>query len=136
MKIPKKTKYKKYHRLNKDLSKPSFRKLELSNGFWGLKALEGGKISEKQIESVRQTINKKIKPLGILWIRIFPHLSVTAKPLEVRMGKGKGAVKRWVYNVRPGQVLYEVSGVIPSVAFKSLIFGAKKLPIKTKVISY
>jgi len=66
MKIPKKTKYKKYHRLNKDLSKPSFRKLELSNGFWGLKALEGGKISEKQIESVRQTINKKIKPLGIL----------------------------------------------------------------------
>jgi large subunit ribosomal protein L16 len=136
MKIPKRTKYKKYHRLNKNLYKSSFRKLQLSNGFWGLKALEGGKISEKQIESFRQTINKQIKPLGTLWIRIFPYLPVTAKPLEVRMGKGKGSVKRWVYNARPGQILYEIGGVSAPVAVRALTSGLKKLPIKTKVVSY
>lgn len=136
MKIPKKIKYKKSHRLNRDLFKKSFQKLTLSYGFFGLKAIEGGKITEKQIEAVRQSINKKIRPFGKLWIRSFANTPVTSKPLEVRMGKGKGSVNRWVCLVSPGEVLYEISGVPFNTANKALLLGAKKLPIKTKVIQY
>ena len=136
MKIPKKKKYKKYHRLNKNLFARSVRKTNLINGFWGLKAVEGGKITEKQIEAVRQAINKKIKPFGKVWIRVFASNPVTSKPSEVRMGKGKGSVNRWICNVRPGQVLYEVNGVKSSIAFFALKSGSIKLPIKTSIVSY
>ena len=110
MKIPKKTKYKKYHRLNKNFKKTSSRANKLIYGYWGLKALGGGTISAKQIEAVRQTIN--------------------------RMGKGKGSVEEWVSIIRPGQVLYEIGGVSETKAITALKFGAKKLSMKTKVISY
>ena len=105
MKIPKKTKYKKYHRLNKNFKKTSSRANKLIYGYWGLKALGGGTISAKQIEAVRQTINRKIRPVVRLWIRIFPDAPITSKPVGVRMGKGKGSVEEWVSIIRPGQVL-------------------------------
>ena len=136
MKIPKKTKYKKYHRLNKNFKKRSSRANKLIYGYWGLKALGGGTISAKQIEAVRQTINRKIRPVGRLWIRIFPDAPITSKPVGVRMGKGKGSVEEWVSIIRPGQVLYEIGGVSETKAITALKFGAKKLSMKTKVISY
>ena len=94
MKIPKKTKYKKYHKLNQKLTQIAARKTKLSFGYWGLKAIEGGRVSEKQIEAVRQSIMKKIRPAEQLWIRIFPDIPVTSKPVGVRMGKGKGSVEK------------------------------------------
>jgi large subunit ribosomal protein L16 len=136
MKIPKKIKFKKFHRLKKKLFKNSFSKVRLSFGFYGLKVLEGGRITERQIEAVRQSINKKIRPFGRLWVRSFANLPVTSKPLEVRMGKGKGSVDRWVYTISPGEILYEVSGVSSSVAKKALLIGGKKLPLITKIVSY
>jgi large subunit ribosomal protein L16 len=136
MRIPKKVKFKKYHRLNKNLFKKSFQKLTLAYGTFGLKAVEGGKITEKQIEAVRQSINKKIRPFGKVWVRCFANIPVTSKPLEVRMGKGKGSVSRWVCLVSTGEVLYEVGGVLSKVAYKALLLGSKKLPVKTKIIKY
>ena len=127
MKIPKKTKYKKYHRLNKNFKKTSSRANKLIYGYWGLKALGGGTISAKQIEAVRQTINRKIRPAGRLWIRIFPDAPITSKPVGVRMGKGKGSVEEWVSIIRPGQVLYEIGGVSETKAITALKFGAKKI---------
>ena len=136
MKIPKRIKYKKYHRLNKSLYSKSSRNCNLINGFWGLKAVEGGKITEKQIESVRQAINKNIKPFGKMWTRVFSSNPVTSKPSEIRMGKGKGSVNRWICNIRPGQVLYEVNGVDKAAAMSALKRGGEKLPVKTVVVSY
>jgi large subunit ribosomal protein L16 len=92
MKIPKKTKNKKYHRLKRQSVKYYVKKQSLAYGYWGLKSLQSGRITEKQIEAVRQSIMKKIRPSGKLWIRIFPDIPITSKPVGVRMGKGKGAV--------------------------------------------
>jgi len=98
--------------------------------------LEAGRVTEKQIEAVRQSIMKKIRPAGKLWIRIFADIPITSKPLGVRMGKGKGNVDYWVYLVSPGEVLYEVNGVSSAVAIAALKLASKKLPVKTKVINY
>ena len=136
MKIPKRTKYKKYHRLNKNLYKNASKSLFLTYGFFGLKSVEGGFITERQIESVRQTINKKIKNQGKLWIRCFANRPITAKPLEVRMGKGKGSVKRWVCAVYPGSLLYEINGVSKVKATKIFKIASKKLPVKTKLVEF
>lgn len=136
MKIPKKTKNKKYHRLKRQSVKYSFKKQSLAYGYWGLKSLQSGRITEKQIEAVRQSIMKKIRPSGKLWIRIFPDIPITSKPVGVRMGKGKGSVDYWTYSVAPGEILYEVNGVTSSVAMAALKLGSKKLPIRTKVVSY
>ncbi len=106
----------------------------LNFGSFGLKALEPERITARQIEATRRAITRQMKRQGKVWIRIFPDLPVTGKPIEVRMGKGKGAVDRWVARVAPGRILFEIDGVTEEVAREALSLGAAKLPIKTKII--
>lgn len=106
----------------------------LNFGNFGLKALEPERITSRQIEATRRAITRQMKRQGKVWIRIFPDVPVTGKPIEVRMGKGKGSVERWVARVAPGRILFEVDGVSESIAREALRLGAAKLPIKTKII--
>jgi large subunit ribosomal protein L16 len=128
---PKKSKYKKNKKGK--LLKLEFKSNRLTFGTIGLKAVESGTISAKQIEAARQAISRKIKRKGKIWIRIFPNISVTSKPKEVRMGKGKGSVNFWASKVRKGHVIFELCGVnlnLANIAFRT---GAAKLPIKTLI---
>ena len=132
--FPERVKYKKYR-------KGSIKGFELKNknlkfGFYGLKSLESGRITAKQIETVRQAVQRKIKPYGKIWVRIFAHLPVSSKPSEVRMGKGKGNFSYWSGVVKKGQILFEISGVSKEIAFYSLKLGSDKLPFKTKIVTY
>jgi len=108
---------------------------ELSFGAYGLQALDRGWITNIQIEACRVTINRTFKRKGKVWIRIFPDKPYTKKPLEVRMGKGKGNVEGWVAVVRPGRMLFEVDGVPESLAKEALRLAAGKLPIKTRFVA-
>ncbi|MGD9874442.1 MAG: 50S ribosomal protein L16 [Kiritimatiellia bacterium] len=103
-------------------------------GEYGLQALARGWVTNIQIEACRVAINRSMKRKGKMWIRIFPDKPVTAKPLEVRMGKGKGAVEEWVAVVRPGSMLYEIDGVTESVAKEALRLAAAKMPIRTRFV--
>lgn len=103
-------------------------------GSIGLKALTSGRLTAKQINAVRQAIHKQIKKLGRLKVNIFPHTPISKKPIEVRMGKGKGNVDHWVFKVKPGFVLYEIETTFISIAIKALRRGQIRLPIKTKII--
>ncbi len=107
---------------------------ELSNGMFGIKALDSVFITSRQIEAARIAATRFMKREGQLWINIFPDKPITKKPLEVRMGKGKGAVEYWVAVVKPGRVMFEVGGVPMSVAKEALRLAAQKLPIKTKFV--
>lgn len=107
---------------------------ELSNGMFGIKALDSVFITSRQIEAARIAATRYMKREGQLWINIFPDKPITKKPLEVRMGKGKGAVEYWVAVVKPGRVMFEVGGVPLSVAKEALRLAAQKLPIKTKFV--
>ena len=107
---------------------------DVSFGEYGLQALDRAWITTRQIEACRQTITRKMKRRGKVWIRIFPQKSYTKKPLEVRMGKGKAAVEGWVAVVRPANMLFEVSGVSEALAKEALALAAAKLPIKTRMI--
>ena len=109
--------------------------VSLKFGSIGLKALSSGRLTAKQINSVRQSINKQIKKLGRLKVNIFPHTPITKKPVEVRMGKGKGNVDHWVFKVKPGFILYEIETLYIGVALKALKLGQARLPIKTKIIT-
>lgn len=104
-------------------------------GEFGLQAMERAWIDTKQLEAARVAVSRYMKRRGKVWIRIFPHKSFTKKPLETRMGKGKGPVESWVAVVRPANVLFEVDGVTEAVARESLRLAATKLPIRTKFIS-
>ena len=106
----------------------------VSFGEYGLQALDRAWITTRQIEACRQTITRKMKRRGKVWIRIFPQKSYTKKPLEVRMGKGKAAVEGWVAVVRPATLLFELGGVPESVAKEALALAAAKLPIPTRMI--
>lgn len=106
----------------------------VSFGEYGLQALDRAWITTRQIEACRQTITRKMKRRGKVWIRIFPQKSYTKKPLEVRMGKGKAAVEGWVAVVRPATMLFEVGGVPESLAKEALALAAAKLPIPTRMI--
>ena len=106
----------------------------VSFGEYGLQALDRAWITTRQIEACRQTITRKMKRRGKVWIRIFPHKSYTKKPLEVRMGKGKANVEGWVAVVRPATMLFEVGGVSESLAKEALALAAAKLPIPTRLI--
>ncbi len=108
---------------------------EVSFGEFGLQALEAAWIDSRQIEAARRAITHHIKRGGKVWIRIFPDKAVTAKPAETRMGSGKGAPEHWVAVVRPGRVMFEVSGVTEETAKEALRLAAHKLPIQTKFIS-
>lgn len=103
-------------------------------GVYSLKTMKSGRISSRQIEAARKAITRKMKREGQLWIHLFPHIPVTSKPTEVRMGKGKGSISYWVITFRAGQVLFEVDGVSLEIAKKALSYGAGKLPIRTQFI--
>ncbi len=129
---PKRMKFRKAHkgRIKGEATRGS----ELSFGDFGLQALESGKITARQIEAARIAMTRHIKRGGRVWIKIFPDHPVTKKPLEVRMGKGKGSVEFYVAYVKPGRILYEMDGVTPAVATEALNLAAAKLPIKTKLL--
>ena len=129
---PKQTKFKKYRKIR--IKRIEQRQTTLEFGSFGLRTLEGGKISSRQIEAVRRVITRKLKRTGKLWIRIFPNTPVTKKPVEVRMGKGKGAVDRWVAVVKPGTIIYEIGEARENHAKVALLSGAKKLSMKCNFV--
>jgi len=104
-------------------------------GTFGLKALESGWITSRQIEAVRITISRKVRKVGKMWIRIFPHKSITKKPAETRMGKGKGSPEYWVAVVKPGRILFEIEGLEEEEVKETFKQCGYKLPIKTKMVS-
>ena len=129
---PKRQKYRKMQKGRmKGLSQRGHR---LSNGMFGIKSLDSKFITSRQIEAARIAATRYMKREGQLWIKIFPDKPITKKPLEVRMGKGKGAVEYWAAVVRPGRILFEVGGVPIEIAKEALRLAAQKLPVKTKFI--
>src|SRR5215467_3201167 len=106
----------------------------LTFGQFGLKALEPERVTARQIEAARRAMTRHMKRAGRVWIRIFPDVPVSKKPIEVRMGKGKGAPELWVCRIKPGRVLFEIDGVSVQVAREALDLAAAKLPIKTRFI--
>lgn len=106
----------------------------LSNGMFGIKSMESEFLTSRQIEAARIAATRFMKREGQLWIKIFPDKPITKKPLEVRMGKGKGAVEYWVAIVKPGRILFEVGGVSLDIAKEALRLAAQKLPVKTKFV--
>ena len=131
--IPERVKYRKMHRGNR--AGTAYRGATVAFGEYGLQALERCWLDTKQIEAARVAISRFMKRRGKMWIRIFPQKSYTKKPLETRMGKGKGPLESWVAVIRPANVLFEVDGVNEAVARESLRLAATKLPIRTKFIS-
>jgi large subunit ribosomal protein L16 len=108
--------------------------VDLAFGQFGLKALEPERISARQIEAARRALTRHMKRAGRVWIRLFPDVPVSKKPLEVRMGSGKGAPELWVARVKPGRILFEVDGVPVQTAREALTLAAAKLPIKTRFV--
>ena len=131
--MPDRVKYRKMHRGNR--AGLATRGHTVAFGEYGLMALERCWLDTKQIEAARVAIARNMKRHGKMWIRVFPQKSFTKKPLETRMGKGKGPLESWVAVIRPANVLFEVDGVTEAVARESLRLAATKLPIKTKFIS-
>jgi len=126
---PKKTKFRKMQKGR--MRGKAYRGSDVSFGDFGLQALEPGRVSQRQIEAARMTIQRKVKRQGKLFIRIFPDKPITKKPLETRMGKGKGSVEGWVAVVKPGRMLYEIEGVPEALAREAFELAAHKLPVKT-----
>ena len=108
--------------------------VDLAFGQFGLKALEPERVTARQIEAARRALTRHMKRAGRVWIRLFPDVPVSKKPLEVRMGSGKGAPELWVARVKPGRILFEVDGVPVQVAKEALALAAAKLPIKTRFV--
>ena len=106
----------------------------LAFGEYGLKAMEPDRITARQIEAARRALTRHMKRAGRVWIRVFPDVPVTKKPLEVRMGSGKGGIELWVARVKPGRILFEVDGIPADVAREALTLAAAKLPVKTRFI--
>ena len=107
----------------------------LNFGEYGLKALEPNRVNAREIEAARRAITREMKRQGRVWIRIFPDVPVSKKPIEVRMGKGKGAPEFWACRVKPGRIMFEIDGVTEAVAKESLRLGAAKLSVKTRIVS-
>ena len=129
---PKRTKFRKLQKGR--LKGPALRGAQIAFGDFGLKAMEHGKLTNQQIEAARIAMMRHIKRGGKVWIRIFPDHSYTSKPLEVRMGSGKGAPAGWYAPVNPGRILYELKGVSYELAKEALTRAAHKLPIKTHIV--
>ncbi|NOZ25633.1 MAG: 50S ribosomal protein L16 [Nitrospirae bacterium] len=132
MLMPKKVKFRKTQKGN--MKGKAYRGSEVSFGKYGLKALEPGWITSRQIEAARVAITRHVKRGSKLWIRIFPDKPITKKPAETRMGKGKGNLEYWVAVVKPGRILYEMSGVPEDVAREALRLASHKLPVATKFV--
>ncbi len=130
---PKKTRYRK--QMKGRLRGKAYRGSGVEFGEFGLKAMEPGRISNRQIEAARIAITRYIKRGGKVWIRIFPDTPFTKKPAETRMGKGKGAPEGWVARVKPGRVLYEMEGVAEEIAREAMRLASHKLPIRTKFVT-
>jgi large subunit ribosomal protein L16 len=131
---PKKPRYRKQMKLYRHITVKETRGCTLEFGDIGLRAVEPGWVSNRQIEAARQTMVRHIKRGGKVWIKVYPDKPLTKKPAEVRMGKGKGAVEVWVAEVKAGRIMYEVTGVAEKIAVEALELAAAKLPIKTKVV--
>ena len=131
--MPKKVKYRKQIR-GRRRSK-AWRGSSISFGDYGLKVLEPGWVTDKQIEAARIAMTRFVKRGGKIWVRIFPDKPITKKPLETRMGKGKGAPEEWVCVVKPARILYEMEGVTREVAEEAFRLAAHKLPLKTRFVS-
>ena len=106
----------------------------LSFGQFGLKAMEPDRLTARQIEAARRAMTRHMKRAGRVWIRVFPDVPVSKKPLEVRMGSGKGAPELWVVRIKPGRILFEIDGVTTTLAKEALSLAAAKLPIKTRFV--
>ena len=106
----------------------------LAFGEYGLKAMEPERVTARQIEAARRAMTRHMKRAGRVWIRVFPDVPVSKKPLEVRMGSGKGAPELWVARVKPGRIMFELDGVSEATAREALSLGAAKLPIKTRIV--
>jgi large subunit ribosomal protein L16 len=132
MLMPNRTKYRRPHRVSYDGRAKAGR--EVVFGEYGLVAESGAYVSNRQIEAARIAITRFMKRGGKVWIKIFPHLAITRKPLEVRMGSGKGAPEGWVAVVQPGRILFEVGGVDEEVAREALRLGGHKLSVKTRFV--
>ena len=128
---PKRIKYRKPHRVK--IKNKTTRGTTVSFGDYGLKAITPGRITNRQIESARIAMTRYMKREGQVWIRIFPDRPITRKPLEVRMGKGKGSLDHYVAMVQPGRIMFELAGVSHEVALEALRLAAQKLPVLTKV---
>ncbi len=133
MLAPKRVKYRKMQRGR--MGGKSIRGGDIAFGEFGLQAAECGWITARQIEAARIAMTRHVKRGGKIWIRVFPHKSVTKKPAETRMGKGKGAPEEWVAVIRPGAVLYEMQGVTEEIAREAFRLAAHKLPIATKFLA-
>ena len=130
---PKRTKFRKAHKGRiKGTSKAG---THLDFGQFGLKALEPERVTARQIEAARRALTRHMKRAGRVWIRIFPDVPVSKKPLEVRMGSGKGAPEYWVVRVAPGRIMFEIDGVPSTLAKEALALAAAKLPIKTRFVA-
>ncbi|MGR3484834.1 MAG: 50S ribosomal protein L16 [Paracoccaceae bacterium] len=129
---PKRTKFRKMHkgRIKGEAKGGS----DLNFGTFGLKAVEPERVTARQIEAARRAMTRHMKRQGRVWIRIFPDVPVTSKPVEVRMGKGKGSVDFWAAKVKPGRVMFEIDGVTEPVAREALRLAAMKLPVKTRTV--
>lgn len=129
---PKRTKFRKVQKgRNRGLAE---RGSKVSFGEYGLKALGRGRITARQIEAARRAMTRKVKRGGKIWIRVFPDKPISKKPLEVRMGKGKGNVEYWVAQIQPGRVLYEMEGVTEELAREAFTLAAAKLPVATAFV--
>lgn len=137
MLFPKKVKYRKWHTMRKNPKKvgPATRGVTVAFGSFGLKALDQARIKSNQIEAARKVLSRSIGKSGRLWIRIFPDMPYTAKPAEVKLGKGKGDLQGYVAPVRSGRVLFEVDGIPEAAAKEALRKAGTKLPVKTKIIA-
>ena len=130
---PKRTKFRKVHKgRNRGLA---LRGSTVSFGSIALKSTERGRLTARQIEAARRAITRKVKRGGKIWIRVFPDKPITEKPLEVRMGNGKGSVEYWVAEIQPGKILYEMEGVSEELAREAFALGAAKLPLKTVIVT-
>ncbi|MBW6420279.1 50S ribosomal protein L16 [Rhizobium sp. XQZ8] len=129
---PKRTKYRKQFKGRiKGVAKGGF---DLAFGEFGLKSLEPNRVNAREIEAARRAITRAMKRAGRVWIRVFPDVPVTAKPTEVRMGKGKGGVEYWACKVKPGRMMFEIDGVPEELAREALTLGAAKLSVKTRFV--
>jgi len=130
---PKRTKFRKQHKgRNRGLAQ---RGSNVSFGEYALKATDRGRMTSRQIEAARRTITRHVKRGGKLWIRVYPDVPVTKKPIEVRQGKGKGNVEYWIAQIQPGRVLYEIEGVSEDIAREAFKLAAAKLPFKTTFVA-
>lgn len=130
---PKRTKFRKVHKgRNRGLA---LRGSTVDFGSIALKSTERGRLTARQIEAARRAITRRVKRGGKIWIRVFPDKPITQKPLEVRMGKGKGNVEYWVAEIRPGKILYEIEGVTEELAREAFALAAAKLPVKTTIVT-